>query len=225
MTVCRKPTTASALCFAPHPDDEILGPGGTLFLHAQQGDPVAVVVATDGVAGDPEGRFDAATYAECRRQESRAAAAELGFAPPRFWGLPDSCEVAEADKVRLVAMVAAALREVGPGVVYLPWHGDHNSDHLALHEVVVRGMQESGFRGEAWGYEVWAPNPLPDLVVDISEVRAAKQRALAHFLTQHAYGDLDHPVFGMNAYRSLLVERAGSYGEAFEDVARSVDPA
>lgn len=179
---------------------------------------MAVVVATDGVAGDPERRFDAATYAERRRDESRAAARELGIEEPVFWGLPDSCKVAETDKVRLEGMVVEVVRAVSPALVYLPWRGDNNSDHLVLHEVVVRGLRQLGFGGEAWGYEVWAPNPEPDLVIDITEAKSQKQRALACFETQHAYGDLDHPVFGMNAYRSLLVERPGSFGEAFERV-------
>ncbi len=219
MTSCRKnPTAGSVLCFAPHPDDEVLGPGGTLALHSRQGDCVTPIIVTDGEAGDPDGRFDRASYAQRRRSESAAAAAVLGLQEPRFWGLPDSCEVAESDKVRLVGLAVGLLRELGPAVVYLPWRGDNNSDHLVLHEVVVRGLREVAFRGEAWGYEVWAPNPKPDLVVDITEVQALKKRALAHFETQHAYGDLDHPVFGMNAYRSLLIERPGSYGEAFERV-------
>lgn len=219
MTVCRKnPAAGPALCFAPHPDDEILGPGGTLALHTRQGDRVKVVVATDGVAGDPDGHFDSATYAERRRDESRAAARELGLDTPLFWGLPDSCDVTETDKVRLVSLVMDAVRDANPTTVYLPWRGDNNPDHLTLHEVVVRGLRELGFAGDAWGYEVWAPNPVPDLVVDITELQPLKRRALAYFETQQAYGDLDHPVFGMNAYRSLLIERAGSYGEAFERV-------
>ncbi len=219
MTVCRKnPAAGPVLCFAPHPDDEILGPGGTLARHAQQGDLVHVVVATDGIAGDPDGHFDSTTYPERRREESRAAARELGLQAPVFWGLPDSCEVMETDKVRLVGLVVDVLRDVDPTTVYLPWRGDNNPDHLTLHEVVVRGLRELKFVGEAWGYEVWAPNPAPDLVVDITELQPLKRRALACFETQHAYGDLDHPVFGMNAYRSLLIERAGTYGEAFEQV-------
>ncbi len=210
-----EPQRGRVLCFAPHPDDEILGPGGTLYKHARQGDPVRVVLATDGTAGDPDGRFDRTTYAERRRAESCAAAERLGLPEPGFWGLPDSHEVAESDKVRLVSMVVEELRAFAPDVVYLPWEGDNNSDHLVLHEVVVRGLREVGFAGRAWGYEVWALIPKPDLVIDITDIVPDKRDALGCFATQNAYSDLCHPVFGMNAYRSLVLERSRGFGEAF----------
>ena len=38
---------------APHPDDEVIGAGGTLALHARQGDRVHVLVAFDGAAALP----------------------------------------------------------------------------------------------------------------------------------------------------------------------------
>ncbi|HEY5624375.1 MAG TPA: PIG-L family deacetylase, partial [Gammaproteobacteria bacterium] len=62
---------------APHPDDEVLGCGGTMARHLAAGDHVHVVVVTDGrrsrVAGlKPE------AVAEVRRQEATNAASLLG---------------------------------------------------------------------------------------------------------------------------------------------------
>ena len=37
------------LVFAAHPDDELLGLGGTLIKHVSQGDEVSVVIFTTGV--------------------------------------------------------------------------------------------------------------------------------------------------------------------------------
>jgi hypothetical protein len=56
------------------------------------------------------------------------------------------------------------------------------------------------------------------VVVDITEFVELKRRALQHYVTQMAYGDLVHPVLGMNSYRSLLLERSKGYGEAFSRV-------
>jgi LmbE family N-acetylglucosaminyl deacetylase len=219
MTACRtSPAAGRVICFAPHPDDEVLGAGGTLVLHAHQGDAIRIVLGTDGIAGDPRQRFAAASYAELRRAESRRAALVAGWPEPVFWGLPDSCEVVEADRVRVAALCAEQLREFRPDVVYLPWSGDDHQDHLVLHECVVRALRTVGFGGAAWGYEVWAPIPRPDLVVDISAVEADKRAALTCFATQNSYSDLAHMVFGLNAYRSLLLERSGSFGEAFQRI-------
>ena len=109
------------LVFAPHPDDEVAGPGGVLAMHAAQGDAVRVCVTTDGVTGDPDRRFDARQYAELRRGESRAGLALLGVHDVQFWGFPDSCVLSDADLERGVQMAAAAIAQYAPQVVYLPW--------------------------------------------------------------------------------------------------------
>src|SRR5262249_23090566 len=93
---CAAPPRGRVLCFAPHPDDEVIGPGGALARHRMQGDPVRVVIATDGVAGDPEGRFDKAHYASRRRQESARGLAVLQVADVAFWGFLDSAVITEA---------------------------------------------------------------------------------------------------------------------------------
>ena len=216
---CRKePIAGRVLLFAPHPDDEVLGAGGTLYLHVCQDDPVRVVVATDGTAGDPDGRFEPTTYGERRRQESRKAMSILKIDDLVFWGLPDSCVVSERDLCALGERAAEQVTDFQPDIVYLPWAEDGNADHLALHHGVLRGLARTGFTGQAFGYEVWSPHPRPDLVVDITDVVELKRSALQHYVTQMAYSDLAHPVFGMNGYRSLLLERDKGYGEAFSRV-------
>ena len=94
------------------------------------------------------------------------------------------------------------------------------SDHFAVKFSVDEEDCFSFSRAlQARGYEVWAPIPAPDLVIDITAVLEVKRAALVCFETQYAYGDLGHQVFGMNAYRSLLLERSGGYGEAFQRIA------
>ncbi len=177
-----------------------------------------VVVATDGIAGDPEQRYDGQDYAQLRRQESQKAMACLAVDDLQFWGLPDSCLLVEADLVRVGMLAAEQIRSFKPDIIYLPWSGDGNSDHLALHDGVMRGMRSEDFAGQALGYEVWSPIPRPEMVVDISSVVPAKRRAIACYESQLAYVDLPHLVFGLNSYRCLLLERSGAFGEAFAHV-------
>ena len=66
-----------ALVLAPHADDEVLGCGGAIMRHVENGDTVVVIIATDGgYADDIE---DKAAYMARRRQESLAAADILGY--------------------------------------------------------------------------------------------------------------------------------------------------
>ena len=212
------------LCFAPHPDDEVVGVGGSLHLHGLAGDPVQVILATDGTAGDPQGKYPPGEYGELRRGESRRAAALLGLGEPEFWGLGDGCEVSAEDRVQVTDMIAGQIRGFEPDLVYLPWAADSHPDHLVLHQIVLEGLRVVDFRGLALGYEIWAPLPAPHWVVDITDVVDKKRDALACFETQLAYTDLAHAVFGLNGYRSMLLERSGGYGEAFQQIDLQTGP-
>ena len=142
------------LVFAPHPDDEVAGPGGVLAMHRAQADVTRVVVTTDGVTGDPDHRFDRATYTALRRAESRAGLAILGVDDVQFWGFPDSCVLSAADLERGVLAALDALAAFRPDVVYLPWALEGHPDHHALHLIVTRALDRSAFAGLALGYEV-----------------------------------------------------------------------
>jgi LmbE family N-acetylglucosaminyl deacetylase len=211
------------LVFAPHPDDEVAGPGGVLAMHRAQGDPVRVVVTTDGITGDPDRRFPAADYAERRRAESRAGLRELDVHDVAFWGFPDSCVLSDADLERGAQLAAAAIAAFAPAVVYLPWQLEGHPDHHALHVVVTRAMDRLGFRGLALGYEVWNAM-LPDVVVDTTAVFEHKRRAMLAHHSQIAYVQYDHCLGGLNAYRALVHQRGRGYAEGFACV-RGVLPA
>ena len=63
------------LVFAAHPDDEVLGMGGTIALHAERGDDVRIVVVTDGSSTQYPG--DAETLAR-QAGEAGGSVAEVG---------------------------------------------------------------------------------------------------------------------------------------------------
>lgn len=202
------------LLFAPHPDDEVAGPGGTLALHRAAGDPVRVVVATDGIAGDPDRRFDPSSYASTRRAESAAGLREVGVDDVVFWGFPDGCVLSAADVERGVSVATAELARFRPDVVYLPWQREGHPDHHALHTIVVLALDRVGFAGLALGYEVWNAM-VPDRIVDVTAVVEQKRRAMRAHASQLAYVSYDHALLGLSAYRSLVHLRGRGYGEAF----------
>src|SRR5262245_2441565 len=51
--LCTEPGGQRVLVLAPHPDDEVIGCGGTLYKHTRAGHAVTVVYMTDGRKGDP----------------------------------------------------------------------------------------------------------------------------------------------------------------------------
>ncbi len=202
------------LCFAPHPDDEAIGPGGALALHALQGDAVRVVIATDGSSGDPQHRHDPTTYATLRRSESSAGLRALGVTDVVFWGFPDNQHYSATDLVLATRMATEALRAHAPDVVYLPWEREGHGDHHVLHLAALHAMDEVGFRGRAFGYEVWNAM-VPDVLLDITGVVEQKRAAMRCHESQLAYVDYEHVILGLNAYRSLVHGKGRGWAEAF----------
>lgn len=217
-TLLTMPPRGSVLCFAPHPDDEVIGPGGTLALHAAAGDPVRVIVATDGAAGDPQGFFPAEELRAIRRRESLVALARLGVPAPVHWGLPDAHEITANDVAHVAAHVANEIGTSAPDTIYVPWPGEHNADHRGLCAAVLSGCRSAGSRARILGYEVWSPLE-PSVLIDITAVADRKRAAINCYESQLRYVDYAHVILGLNAYRSLHAGRGRGFVEAFLELA------
>lgn len=205
----------AVLAFAPHPDDEIAGPGGALCLHRRQDDPVRVIVATDGEAGDPDGRHESGAFGDTRRGETRQGLAEIGVHDVHFWGFPDGHVLNEGDLSVGLDKAVAALETSKPDVVYLPWALEGHPDHHALHHIVIRALDQTGFGGLALGYEVWNAM-LPDVVLDVTDAMPAKLAAMGRYTSQLAYARFDNCVTGLNMYRSLVHGAGRGHWEAYQ---------
>lgn len=121
-----------------HPDDESMGPGGTLARYAAAGHRVAVVTATDGGAGRlfeerPADGVGRAELKRVRREETAEACRILGIEHLGFWGWEDR-GLAGLDVLEVEHVIAAVLRRERPDVV-MTFHGSgisHHPDHRVL---------------------------------------------------------------------------------------------
>ena len=230
----RAPARGRILVVSPHPDDETLGMGGTLRLHALQGDPVTICFVCSGIQGDPDGYLERSGLEDLRKEEARRACAELGIEDLRFWGYPDNLSEAdfgtvfenlpdEPEEQRWALILGFAQKlgrlidEEGFDILYHPWEGELNGDHWAAGQA-VRALREARPDLEArtafLGYDVWTALP-PDTVIDISDVVEDKVRAARAYASQFLYRDYTEAVLGLDAYRSLFLERGATHGEAF----------
>ena len=209
--------SGAVLAFVPHPDDEIAGPGGALCLHRKQGDPVRVIVATDGQAGDPDSKHDPEQFSATRRDETRHGLAEIGVHDVHYWGFPDGHELNEQDLRLGLEKAVTALEKTRPDIVYLPWEREGHPDHHALYHIVYQALAATGFRGLALGYEVWNAM-VPDVVLDISEVMPEKLAAMTRYPSQLDYARFDNCITGLNMYRSLVHGRGKGHWEAYRIV-------
>ena len=229
------------LVLAAHPDDEVLGAGGTMALNAGKAEAIRIWVATDG--GRQQSAEPGEDYGERRREESRKAAGTLGLEPPLFGGLPDRELPARAEE--LGAEIGALIDSFRPDLILCPSPVEIHPDHRALAEVVYEKLAASRpsdpdhdcfrFLRVAF-YEISHPL-LPNALVDIAGVAERKEAALRSFASQQAVRDYAAAVGGLNAYRRLTLEGEGpveafrvvDYAEAstrsLEEFRRAIGPA
>ena len=209
-----QPPAGRVLAFVPHADDDVLGLGGTLCLHADAGDAVRVVVLFDGLLGDPEGRHQPEELKRLRQDEARRGGAHLGLSDYAFFCYPEGHTPGPAEFAAAVAHVASAIAAFQPDTVYAPHLGEYHLDHHVAAKVVCAALEQAGFQGRALGFEVWTPL-VAEWIVDITPVNERKVAALKEHQSQLEYTDFIHKALGLGAQRSLYLSPGARYGEAF----------
>ncbi len=123
----RDPMRARVLCIAAHPDDEVLGVGGTLARHAAAGSEIVVLVMSEGEAAKRAGTPTSGDRRGC----AAAAAARMGVQQVVYADLEDQRFDAHPF-IELIHPIEALLRSFGPHVVYTHHRGDANTDHQVV---------------------------------------------------------------------------------------------
>ncbi len=188
-----------ALCVGAHPDDVILGMGGLASRLTSAGWTLHLLTLSRGeLCGDPD----------VREQEERSAAAIIG-ARPRFAKLPDA-EISLRDAIVAIEM---AIDEIKPSLVFAPAPSDSHQDHVTTSSAVQSACRR---RFDILYYEGPSTRHFqPNLVVDVSSVWEAKERALLCHHSQVRQKRLMQWMQVVSAYRSWP-RHPGGKCEAFQ---------
>jgi LmbE family N-acetylglucosaminyl deacetylase len=205
------PTGKRVLVLAPHPDDETIGCGGTLALHAAAGDPVRVIILTNGAKGDMSGRFSREDYIALRRRETMAACACLGITDVMFLDHEDR-ELANVPT--LASDVAALIDAFTPDVIYAPSPLEFHPDHRAAADAAERAVRLCKTPAELLYYEVGQPVQI-DVLVDITGVLDKKHRAILQYQSQLDERPYNDVALALNRFRSLTLSRDVTHAEGF----------
>lgn len=177
---------------AAHPDDEVLGCGGTIARHVDKGDQVHIVFMADGVTSR-----QALTEHDLSKRNKAAheSCKILGTHSPKFLGFPDN----KMDTVALLDVVQALEKEIDkiqPSVIYTHHAEDLNVDHRITHQAVLTAgrPQPESYINEIYSFEVlssteWvSPSAknifIPNCFVDISKVIERKIKALNAYVDE-----------------------------------------
>lgn len=143
----------SAIVFAPHPDDETLGCGGTICRKRWAGADVTVVFLTDGARSHPH--CAPSVLRQMREQEALCATRRLGVQESDvvFLAYPDTVLLRHADAA--TEDIVHILGERQPAQVFIPHRHDHATDHVATSNIVKAALQRHSNAATVYEYPVW----------------------------------------------------------------------
>jgi LmbE family N-acetylglucosaminyl deacetylase len=145
------PAWPSAVIVAAHPDDEVLGAGGTMAILAVGGARLRLLAVTDGEASHPG--TDPQATARTRIAESAGALRRLGLRDIEVirLRLPDAGLAACEDELsdRLGELCA------GFEVCLAPWEADAHADHEAAGRAARRAARRNGQQMVSFPIWMW----------------------------------------------------------------------
>ncbi|MDQ5988524.1 MAG: putative N-acetyl-alpha-D-glucosaminyl L-malate deacetylase 2 [Syntrophus sp. SKADARSKE-3] len=183
------------LVIAAHPDDEVLGCGGTIARYAREGCRCHILFMAEGATarkGDPDA---AQKNVLALRKSAQKAAQSLGAVDVEFCRFPDN-RMDGVDLLDVVRKVEESLERIKPAIVFSHHHGDLNIDHRMTAQAVetaTRPLPGCSVK-ELYAFEVlssteWAFSRAadyfaPDCFTDIGKTIDIKLKALAAYTSE-----------------------------------------
>lgn len=190
------------LVIAAHPDDEVLGMGGTVAKLSAEGVECHLLIVTDGSSSQYRDSRDLQKIIEEKKQETNRCADILGFKSIIYGGLPDM-KLDCTPHININQVIEHVIDELQPDTVYTHFWGDVNRDHQEVYKstlVAVRPVMGQVVK-ELYCYRVpssteWTPNKadtmfMPNYFVDIEKFAEQKYKAFACYSTE--LRDYPHP--------------------------------
>lgn len=179
------------LVVAAHPDDEVLGCGGTIAKHSENGDTVKIVIVGEGATSRQRERNREGVKRELEELERATyeAAKILGAKEVINLNYPDN-RLDSIDRLDIIKDIEKIIDNYQPHSVYVHHAGDVNIDHRRIHEAVVTACRPIPGRSvaELLSYEVnssteWqtpgsASSFQPNYFIEIEKQWQRKEKAL-----------------------------------------------
>ncbi len=202
------------LVAACHPDDEVLGCGGTIAKFMNGEGSVRSVIFSYGENSNIW--EDEKELMIKRIEESKKAAEILGLKNVIFLGVPDNLMKKELKEDKIKERFDKILERTNPDIIFTHSVDDPHPAHSAVARFVKSRVNKTKIKSEIYTFNVWSPLRIlhrdePRMVIDITETLKVKKEALKAFESQKMW--LHYP-----GTLSLLKDRFNGLKEGLEAV-------
>lgn len=181
---------------AAHPDDEVLGCGGSIARFVKEGHSVHILLIADGESSRVDrDHSDFHNLLEGRNEAAEAACRILGCDSIKILNLPDN-RLDGLDRLDIIKKIEEFIEFYRPSIVFTHHAGDVNIDHRIVHDAVITACrpQPNYPVKELLFFEIpssteWRPPSSaevfnPNLFIDISTTIETKIKALSAYETE-----------------------------------------
>ncbi|MBP62391.1 MAG: GlcNAc-PI de-N-acetylase [Planctomycetaceae bacterium] len=186
----------ATLVIAAHPDDEVLGCGGTMARLSAEGEDVYIAILGEGITSRYDDRASADKEAiAALHQRSRKAAELVGAKDLFMYSLPDN-RFDSRPLLEVVKTIEELVERLQPGTVYTQHGGDLNIDHVVTYRATLTATRPMAgicvrrvysyevASSTEWAFQQFAPAFHPQKFVDISETLETKIEAMQTYASE-----------------------------------------
>ena len=146
------------LIIAAHPDDEVLGMGGTIAKHTSQHDTVSIIYMATGITGRrelSESEYEIKNIPKKiqedwqqeigkLRQDANKSARLLKVKNVKFFDFPDN-EMDGIHLLKVVKVIEKEIKSAKPDRIYTNHYGDLNVDHKVVYNATLVACRPTNF--------------------------------------------------------------------------------
>ena len=145
------------LIIVAHPDDEILGMGGTILNHTKKGYDVTIVYLTTGIASRRSSNYNNSPSYKLSKNESikikkqilelqndaKNSSKILGVKKTIFFDYPDN-ELDTVPLLKIIKTIEEIVSSIMPDRIYTSHFADLNVDHRTVFEAILTACRPTG---------------------------------------------------------------------------------
>jgi LmbE family N-acetylglucosaminyl deacetylase len=180
----------NVLVIAAHPDDEVLGCGGTIARLAQEGHSVYIAILGEGITSRYAQRDQASPdLLETLHTRSHQVAKLLGAKELILYNLPDN-RFDTVPLLDIVKIIEELIEKFAPHTIYSQHGGDLNIDHTQVYRATLTATRPMTGRpvkavhayevasSTEWAFQKFSPVFHPNVFVDINDTLSLKIQAM-----------------------------------------------